>query len=82
MTRMSPLSFRPDPDTAKALAYLEERGLGRSEAIRRALVELAERELDNEIEREVAEIAADPEDRAEKRRIMELMDSLAPKDEV
>jgi hypothetical protein len=79
---MAPISFRADTAAAEALAYLEKQGLSRSEAIRRALIELADRQRRELIRREVAEIAADPEDRAEKLRITELMDSLAPEDEV
>ncbi|MEK6278202.1 MAG: hypothetical protein AABM29_09340 [Actinomycetota bacterium] len=79
---MTPISFRPDSAAAEALAYLEERGFARSEAIRLALVELADRARRDRIRREVAEISADPEDRAEKKRITELMDSLAAEDEV
>lgn len=74
------VSFRTDPGTERALEYLAERGLDRSEAIRRALVELAERERKEVLRAEVAAVAADPEDRAEKMRILEEMEELAPPD--
>jgi Arc/MetJ-type ribon-helix-helix transcriptional regulator len=79
---MSPISVRLDEGAEEALAYLERHGVARSEAIRRGLTELADRERREEIRRQAAEVAADPEDRAEKQRIMEEMDALAPEDEM
>ncbi|MGH2960939.1 MAG: hypothetical protein ACRDL3_01900 [Solirubrobacterales bacterium] len=71
------ISFRHDSESDAALAYLErEVGLKRSEAIRRALVELAERERRSALRQEVGAVAADPADRAEARAILEEMEEL------
>lgn len=75
---MSTTSFRPDPQAEAALVYLEnECGMSRSEAIRRGLVELADRRRRAALVAEVARIAEDPADRAEKAAITALMDELA-----
>lgn len=80
-TDVGMVSFRTDPGTEKALDYLAERGLGRSEAIRQALLELAERERHEALRAEAAMVAADPEDRAEVQRVLDEMEDLAPPDE-
>jgi len=71
------VSFRTDEGTQEALEYLAERGLSRSEAIRRALLELAERERRVALRAEVAALAADPRDRAESLRLLAEMDEIA-----
>lgn len=72
-------SFRPDPESAAALEYLETRwGLKRSEAIRRGVIELADRARSKALRAEVEALANDPADREEKRAVTRLMDSLAP----
>lgn len=77
---MSPTtSFRPDPDSEAALRYLEhECGMTRSDALRRGVVELAERHRRAGLAAEVEALAKDPADRREKRAVTQLMDSLAP----
>ncbi|MGH8906235.1 MAG: hypothetical protein ACRD0K_06925 [Egibacteraceae bacterium] len=75
---MSTTSFRLDPESEAALRYLEALGMGRSEAIRRGVVEFAQRHRRAALLAEVSEIAADPQDRAEKAAIMRLMEELAP----
>ena len=78
MRMAATISFRRDPDSDAALAYLEgELGMKRSDAIRRALVELAERERGAALREEVRALAADPADRAEKLAILEQMEELA-----
>jgi Arc/MetJ-type ribon-helix-helix transcriptional regulator len=79
---MTPISVRLDESAEEALAYLEDHGVPRSEAIRRGLTELADRERRSEIRRQAEEVAADPEDRAETMRILEQMEALAPEDEI
>jgi hypothetical protein len=75
----STASFRPDPESEAALRYLEvEFGMSRSEAIRRGLVELAERRRRAALAVEIEALARDATDRKEKRAITRLMDSLAP----
>jgi hypothetical protein len=75
----STASFRPDPDSEAALRYLEaECGMSRSEAIRRGLVELAERRRRGALAAEVEALGRDPADLEEKRAVTRLMDSLAP----
>lgn len=79
---MATTSFRLDPESEAALRYLEERfGLSRSDAIRRGVVELAERRRREALVAEVEGIAADAADRAEKRAITRWMDALAPSGE-
>ncbi len=54
--------------------------MSRSEAIRRGLVDLADRRRREGVLAEVAKLARDPDDRAEKAAITALMDELAPED--
>lgn len=79
---MGMVSFRTDAGTEEALDYLAERGLSRTDAIRRGLVELAERERRRALRAEVAALAADPEERAESLRIIEEMDAIAPPEDL
>lgn len=75
MTR--PISVRLDEEALKALSELEATGMGRSEAIRTALVEGAARLRDRRaLAAEVAALEADQEDRAEMLAVAELMESL------
>lgn len=71
------ISVRLDNEAERALRLLESRGLGRSEAIRRALVESATGEHGSVLEAEVARIAADPDDRREIAEIQALLDELS-----
>lgn len=74
------ISFRPDRRVEAALDYLERSGMSRSEAIRQGLVDLADRRRRAALVAEVAKLANDAEDRAEKAAITALMDDLAPED--
>ena len=71
------ISVRLDDDAARALQVLESSGLSRSDAIRAALVESAERlGRRSALAAEVAALEADEEDRAEMLAVAELMESL------
>jgi hypothetical protein len=73
----NPISFRPDEESAEALAALQqETGLDQSGAIRIALIETAARRRRRTLAAEAAELAADPADRAEKAEVAALMESL------
>lgn len=71
------LSVRLDDEARRALARLEATGLTRSQAIRRALVEAAERlERKKGLAEEVAALEADDDDRAEMLEVAAVMESL------
>jgi len=71
------ISVRLDDDAARALERLEATGLSRSEAIRRALVESADRlRRRSELADEVAALEADEADREEMLTVASLMESL------
>jgi Arc/MetJ-type ribon-helix-helix transcriptional regulator len=74
MTRA--ISVRLDPEAAQALDQLTRGGRDRSEAIREALVETAARRQRTSLEAEAAELAADPDERAEAEDVAALMESL------
>jgi Arc/MetJ-type ribon-helix-helix transcriptional regulator len=71
------ISVRLDDDATKALRVLQATGLSRSEAIRNALVESANRrQRSSEIAAEVARLEASESDRAEMLAVSEMMESL------
>jgi Arc/MetJ-type ribon-helix-helix transcriptional regulator len=71
------ISVRLDDDALRALAQLEASGLTRSEAIRKALVELADRLRKRKaLAEEVAALEADEDDRREMLEVAALMESL------
>lgn len=71
------VSVRLDDEALRALKRLEATGLGRSEAIRRALVEAAARMEDRRaLAAEVAALEADETDREEMLAVADLMESL------
>lgn len=73
----SAISVRLDDEALKALARLEATGMSRSEAIRKALVESAERLRSRKtLAEEVAALEADEMDRREMREVAGLMESL------
>ncbi len=73
----TPISVRLDEDALRALAQLESSGLSRSDAIRLALVEAAQRRRrDEALRAEVAALEADPDDRREMLAIADLMEGL------
>lgn len=71
------LSFRPDDEALRALARLEATGLTRSQAIRRSLIEAAQRlERKKGLAEEVAALEADERDRNEMLEVAALMERL------
>lgn len=71
------VSVRLDEDALRALSALEATGLSRSSAIRRALVETADRLRRREdLAREVADLEADEADREEMLEVAGLMEQL------
>ena len=71
------ISIRLDEEAERALSRLEASGMNRSEAIRRALVESAERlRRRQQIAEEVASLEADDADREEMLEVASLMESL------
>ena len=71
------ISVRLDEDAMRALQKLEATGLSRSDAIRRALIESAERAHRRRALRdEVAALEADPDDRNEMLAVAEIMEQL------
>lgn len=76
----SAISVRLDEEALKALARLEATGMSRSEAIRKALIETADRLRNRKaLSREVAALEADEQDRREMREVARLMESLRAK---
>ena len=78
VTIMSPaISVRLDPETLRALAQLESTGLSRSEAIRQAILDSAERlHRRSAIAAEAAALEADEDDRREMLEVAEFMESM------
>jgi len=74
-----PLSLRLGADGWRALEDLaRKRGLTRAEAARQAIAETAERERRHSgLAAEVAQLADDPVDRAERNRVMAEIDAIA-----
>lgn len=73
----SAISVRLDDQALKALAKLEATGMSRSEAIRKALIESADRlSRRKALAEEVAALEADELDRREMREVANLMESL------
>lgn len=71
------ISVRLDEGARRALAELEATGLSRSEAVRRGLVAAADRLHDRErLRQEVADLAADEQDRTEAARVAGMMEDL------
>jgi predicted transcriptional regulator len=79
MASSHPLSLRLGADGWRALEDLaRKRGLTRAEAARQAIAETAERERRRSgLAAEVARLADDPVDRAERNRLMADMDAIA-----
>lgn len=79
MASSHPLSLRLGADGWRALEDLaRKRGLTRAEAARQAIAETAERERRRSgLAAEVAQLADDPVDRAERSRVMSDMDAIA-----
>ena len=71
------ISVRLDDDAERALRLLQQTGSSRSEAIRSALIDAANRQRrSSELAAESAALEADEEDRREMLAVAEMMDSL------
>lgn len=73
---MKTIAFRPDAESAQALALLTRDGSTSSAVIRRALIAAAEQELRDRLFEEAKAVAADQSDRQEARRVLEDMEHL------
>ncbi|MGH3907339.1 MAG: hypothetical protein ACRDTE_24655 [Pseudonocardiaceae bacterium] len=73
---MATITFRPDDESERALAVLTADGRSASAAIRDALVHEAQRRNDERLRAEAAALAADPDDLAEVRRVLEDLEPL------
>jgi hypothetical protein len=73
---MAVVNFRTDDRSERALAELTADGSSVSDAIRQALVDAVRLRRREQMRRESAELVADPNDRAESRRILKEMDEL------
>jgi predicted transcriptional regulator len=78
LTAMSQaISVRLDDDALRALGRLEATGLSRSQAIRTALIQAADRlRARRLLAEEAAALEADEDDRAEMMRVADLMEQL------
>jgi len=73
---MATITFRPDEESERALAALTADGRSVSAAIREALVHEARRLADERMRAEAIALAADPEDVAEARQVLEDLEPL------
>jgi Arc/MetJ-type ribon-helix-helix transcriptional regulator len=67
---MTAITFRTDDEADRALAELMSDGTSASAAIRAALIETARRHAAQRLRAEADSLAADPDDRAEARRVL------------
>ena len=70
------ITFRPDDDTANALAVLTRDGTSVSAAVRAALIDAARRKAAAAIRAEAEDLAADEDDRAEAAQVLRDMVTL------
>lgn len=70
------ISIRLDDDARYALRVLTRSGRSQSEAVREALIALARSRRQADLAKEAERLSADRSDRAEKKRIASLMESL------
>jgi len=73
---MDSITFRPDPDSERALRELTADGTSTSAAIRTALIDAARARLGERLRNEAAALAADPDDVAEARQVQADMEPL------
>lgn len=67
---MASITFRPDPESERALRELTADGTSTSTAIREALISAARERARQRLRDEAVALAADPEDAAEIRRVL------------
>ncbi|MDP9433972.1 MAG: hypothetical protein M3P93_01715 [Actinomycetota bacterium] len=70
------ITFRPDEDALRALAVLTRDGTAVSVAVRAALIEAAGARAREQLRAEAADLAADPQDRAEVAQVLRDMEAL------
>jgi hypothetical protein len=70
------ITFRPDEDTARALAVLTSDGTPVSAAVRAALIDAARERARARLRAEAAALAADEQDRAEAAQVLRDMETL------
>ncbi len=70
------ITFRPDEQTAVALAQLTRDGTAVSTAVRRAVIDAAHAQAQNLLRAEAATLAADDEDRTESSQVLKDMETL------
>lgn len=70
------ITFRPDDDTARALAVLTRDGTPVSTAVRAALIAAAGERGRSALRSEAEALANDPQDRAEAAQVLRDMESL------
>lgn len=73
---VSTITFRPDPETERALAELTADGTSTSAAIRSALLAAHRRRRAEQLRAETEALAQDPDDLAEIRAIQSELESL------
>jgi Arc/MetJ-type ribon-helix-helix transcriptional regulator len=71
-----PISIRLDDDAQHALRVLTRSGRSQSEAVREALIALARSRRRADLAKDVERLNADRNDRAEKKRVAALMESM------
>ncbi|MEO7194018.1 MAG: antitoxin [Pseudonocardiaceae bacterium] len=67
---MATITFRPDDESARALAALTADGTSASAAIREALIHEAQRHEEARLRAEAIALARDPTDAAEARQVL------------
>ncbi|OBI67826.1 hypothetical protein [Mycobacterium sp. E796] len=70
------ITFRPDEDASRALAFLTRDGTPVSAAVRAALIEAARRKAAAAVHAEAEKLAADKADRAEALQVLRDMETL------
>jgi Arc/MetJ-type ribon-helix-helix transcriptional regulator len=70
------ISIRLDEEAQEALRSLTRSGRTQSEAVREAIVELAQRGRRGDLAAEAKRLSADRDDRTEKARVARVMESL------
>lgn len=73
---MPSITFRPDPESERALAELTADGSSTSAVIRDALVTAARRRADERLRQEAIALAADPDDVREAHQVLADLESL------
>jgi hypothetical protein len=70
------ITFRPDEDARRALAFLTQDGTSVSTAVRAALIEAASMAAQDRLRAEAVALAADDADRAEAAQVLRDMETL------